>query len=33
MAGGILLGCHQGMNNDQLDYVCDIFNDFVKEKL
>lgn len=25
MEGGLLLGCHQGMNQEQLGYVCDVF--------
>ena len=30
MRGGLLLGCHQGMTSDQLDYVCSTFEDFVR---
>lgn len=28
MEGGILLGCHQGMDPAQLEYVCDVFRAF-----
>lgn len=28
MEGGILLGCHQGMDDAQVDYVCDVFRKF-----
>ena len=28
MEGGILLGCHQGMDQQQLGYVCDVFRSF-----
>jgi CDP-6-deoxy-D-xylo-4-hexulose-3-dehydrase len=28
MEGGILLGCHQGMDEDQLGYMCDVFRKF-----
>lgn len=31
MEGGILLGCHQGMNEDQLGYMCDVFGKFSKQ--
>ena len=30
MAGGILLGCHQGMNQKQLDYIKGTFEEFAK---
>ena len=29
MRGGLLLGCHQGMTDEQLDYIRDSFRDFV----
>ena len=29
MEGGILLGCHQGMDNGQLEYICEIFSKYV----
>ena len=28
MTGGVLLGCHQGMTDDQIDYMCDVFRKF-----
>lgn len=28
MEGGVLLGCHQGMDDDQIDYLCDVFRQF-----
>jgi len=31
MQGGILLGCHQGMDDSQLGYVCDVFREFAKQ--
>ncbi len=31
MKNGILLGCHQGMNKKQLDYICDTFLKFIKK--
>lgn len=31
MRGGILIGCHQGMREDQLDYVMETFEDFRKK--
>ncbi len=31
MQGGILLGCHQGMDESQLGYVCDVFREFAKQ--
>ena len=31
MKNGILLGCHQGMNTKQLDYICLKFRKFIKE--
>lgn len=30
MKGGILLGCHQGMNDNQIDYMCDVFRKFAE---
>jgi CDP-6-deoxy-D-xylo-4-hexulose-3-dehydrase len=30
MRGGILLGCHQGMDADQIAYVCQVFAEFAK---
>lgn len=32
MQGGILLGCHQGMDESQLEYVCDVFREFAKQR-
>ena len=32
MEGGILLGCHQGMDKDQLDYICQIFTEWIVDK-
>jgi len=29
MEGGILLGCHQGMGNGQLEYICEVFSKYV----
>lgn len=29
MEGGILLGCHQGMEETRLDYLCDVFKQLV----
>ena len=31
MKNGILLGCHQGMKKNELEYICDIFNKFIKK--
>ena len=31
MEGGILLGCHQGMDEDQLGYICDVFKIFAAQ--
>lgn len=31
MRGGILLGCHQGMTSEQIDYVCETFTSLVKD--
>ena len=31
MKNGILLGCHQGMNKSELNYMCSIFKKFIKE--
>ena len=28
MSGGILIGCHQGIDNKQLEYICDVFHTF-----
>jgi len=33
MTGGILLGCHQGMNDKQLDYILEVFENYIKKKL
>ncbi len=30
MKNGILIGCHQGMNKKQLDYICNTFIKFIK---
>lgn len=30
MRGGILLGCHHGMQATQLAYICEVFTEFVK---
>ena len=30
MKNGILLGCHQGMKKSELDYICQIFLNFLK---
>ena len=32
MRGGILLGCHQGMDEAQLVYICDIFSKYIVKK-
>ena len=31
MRNGILIGCHQGMNIKELDYICSTFKRFIKE--
>lgn len=31
MKGGILLGCHQGMGEDAVDYVCETFRAFAEK--
>jgi len=31
MKNGILIGCHQGMNKRQLDYICNTFLKFIKK--
>ena len=31
MKNGILLGCHQGMNKKDLDYICATFKKFIKK--
>ena len=31
MKNGILLGCHQGMNKSELNYICLTFKKFIKE--
>lgn len=28
MEGGMLLGCHQGMDDEQVDFLCDVFRKF-----
>ena len=33
MKNGILLGCHQGMNTNELKYICKTFNNFLKKKI
>ena len=30
MKNGILLGCHQGMKKNELDYICQTFLKFLK---
>ena len=30
MENGILLGCHQGMKKNELDYICQTFLKFLK---
>ena len=30
MKNGILLGCHQGMNIKDLNYICSTFKKFIK---
>jgi len=30
MEGGIMLGCHQGMDQQQIEYVCDVFKTLVQ---
>ena len=30
MKNGILLGCHQGMKKNELDYICQTFINFLK---
>lgn len=30
MRNGILLGCHQGMNKNELEYICNTFKRFIK---
>ena len=29
MEGGILLGCHQGMDKGQLEYICEVFSQYI----
>ena len=29
MKNGILIGCHQGMNKGELDYICNTFKKFI----
>ena len=29
MKNGILLGCHQGMKNKEVDYICKTFKKFI----
>ncbi len=31
MKNGILLGCHQGMNKSDLDYICKMFKKFINQ--
>ena len=31
MKNGILLGCHQGMKKNQLNYICEVFLNFIKK--
>jgi len=33
MRGGMLLGCHQGLSQEQLDHVCESVRIFMKDKL
>ncbi len=33
MKNGILLGCHQGMTNNDLEYICKIFKKFIKHEI
>ena len=33
MKNGILLGCHQGMTKNDLDYICSIFTKFIKNEI
>ena len=33
MKDGILLGCHSRLTSDQLNYVCDKFDEYIKENL
>ena len=30
MKNGILIGCHQGMNQAELNYICSTFKKFIK---
>lgn len=32
MRGGMLLGCHQGLNNDQLSYMEEVIDEFITQK-
>ena len=32
MINGILIGCHQGLDINDLKYICSIFEKFVKSK-
>jgi len=29
MKNGILIGCHQGMNKSELNYICNTFKKFI----
>ena len=29
MRNGILIGCHQGMNKKELEYICNTFKKFI----
>ena len=31
MKNGILLGCHQGMKKNDLDYICNTFKKFISK--
>ena len=31
MKNGILIGCHQGMKKNELQYICEIFLKFLKQ--
>jgi CDP-6-deoxy-D-xylo-4-hexulose-3-dehydrase len=33
MRGGMLIGCHQGMDDKQINYICDNFSRYVPQRL
>ncbi len=33
MRGGMLLGCHQGLSQEQLDHVCESVTAFMRTKM